>query len=95
MAHRLSLPDPGRRTPKAPWEPEQYLAAAMRERAAFLERHPQYRSLQDEIDLMLDKAGSAENRMAVLALLMEGKLLELQGQLQRLQRLCRDHLGRA
>jgi hypothetical protein len=33
---------------------------------------------------MLDKAGSPENRMAVLAVLMEAKLLELQKELRHL-----------
>jgi hypothetical protein len=47
------------------------LSQAIAERDLFLERHPQLRQLQQEIDRMLDKAGTHQNRMAVLALLME------------------------
>lgn len=66
---------------------DRLLSQAIAERDQFLEQCPQYRKLQDEIDTMLDKAGSSENRMAVLALLIESKLIELHGQLQHLNRI--------
>ncbi|RJQ80126.1 MAG: hypothetical protein C4519_10280 [Desulfobacteraceae bacterium] len=85
MAHRYRITTPSK--PAGLWNPDRQLTAAIAERDQFLERHPQYRELQQEIDRMLDKAGSAENRMAVLALLMESKLIELHGNLQRLNRI--------
>jgi hypothetical protein len=60
------------------------LADALAERALFLERHPKYKAFQKEINSILDKAGSSENRMAVLSMLMEAKLLELQKELRHL-----------
>jgi bacterioferritin (cytochrome b1) len=66
------------------WNPEKALAEALAERALFLENHPKYKTFQDQINKLLDKAGNAENRMAVLAMLMESKLLELQKELRRL-----------
>ena len=63
------------------------LSRAIAERDRFLERHPQHRPLQQDIDRMLDKAGTPDNRMGVLALLMESKLMELHGQMQRLNRI--------
>lgn len=64
----------------APWNPEKALAEALAERAEFLERHPDCLKFQKEIEQLLDKAGSSENRMIVLAMLMEGKLVELHHQ---------------
>jgi len=66
--------------------PDNRLSQAIAERDRFLERHPQYRAMQQQIDSILEKAGTAENRMAVLALLIESKLMELHGQLQSLNR---------
>ncbi len=83
MANRVRFPSSQRRH-DAPWNPETALAHALAEKAAFLNQHPEYREYQKEIDKLLDKAGSMENRMAVLAMLMEGKLIELHGQLQKL-----------
>lgn len=83
MANRLRLQIPQRRH-DAPWNPETALADALTERAEFLNQHPQYQELQLEIDQLLDKAGSSENRMTVLAMLMEGKLIELHHELKKL-----------
>jgi bacterioferritin (cytochrome b1) len=66
------------------WNSEKALADALAERALFLETYPKYKPFQKEINKMLDKAGSSENRMAVLAVLMEAKLLELQKELRHL-----------
>jgi len=54
------------------------------ERDRLLKEHPHLQAYQDEIDRMLAGAGSSENRMAVLGLMMEAKLNELQDQLSRL-----------
>ena len=83
MANRVRLPSSQRRH-DAPWNPETALARALAEKTEFLNQHPEYREYQKEIDQLLDKAGSLENRMAVLAMLMEGKLIELHQQLQKL-----------
>ncbi len=83
MANRLRL-QLSDRAHDAPWNPEEALATALAEKMAFLDQHPEYREFQKEIDRLLDKAGTPENRMTVLAMLMEGKLLELHQQLQKL-----------
>jgi hypothetical protein len=83
MANRVRHPSPRRHQDDA-WNSESALAQALAEKAEFLDRHPEYRQYQKEIDRLLDKAGTMENRMAVLAMLMEGKLLELHRQLQKL-----------
>lgn len=57
---------------------------AIAERDRFLEQHPKYQSYQNEIDRILDMAGPPKKRLEVIAMLMEGKLMELQHQLQRL-----------
>lgn len=54
------------------------------ERDRLLKEHPHLQACQDEIDRMLAGAGSSENRMAVLGLMMEAKLNELKDQLSRL-----------
>jgi len=69
------------------WDPDRLLADALAQRERFLEKYPQYREYQRQIDGMLDRAGSPENRMAVLALLMEAKLIEMHDQLKDLNRL--------
>lgn len=83
MTNRLRLHLP-QRCHDAPWNPEKALADALSEKAEFLKQHPKYLEYQKEIDQLLDKAGSSENRMIVLAMLMEGKLIELHQQLKKL-----------
>jgi hypothetical protein len=83
MAHQLKLQiSPNKRLKS--WDPEKVLADALAERALFLNAHPEYKPLQREIDMLLDKAGTSENRMTVLAVLMEAKLIELHEQLKHL-----------
>jgi hypothetical protein len=86
MANRLRLELPQRRH-DAFWNPETALADALTERAEFLNKNPKHRELQLKIDQLLDKAGSPENRMTVLAMLMEGKLIELHRQLKKLNQI--------
>lgn len=83
MARRLRLNVHADLKPMA-WNPDKALDEALAERALFLERHPKYKPYQQEINRLLDKAGSPENRMTILAVLMEAKLIELHAQLKRL-----------
>jgi hypothetical protein len=83
MANKLKLeinPDKARSCR----DPDKILADALAERALFLQKYPKYLPFQRDIDALLDKAGNAENRMTVLAVLMEAKLIELHGQLKSL-----------
>ncbi len=57
---------------------------ARKERDRLLEEYPDLREYQKEIDRCLDNAGGAENRMAVLAVMIEAKLRELQDELSHL-----------
>ena len=57
---------------------------ARKERDALLERRPELREFQKEIDRRLENAGNLENRMAVLGLMIEANLNELQKHLLRL-----------
>ena len=86
MANRLKI-ELSDRGHDAPWNPERALAIALAEKMEFLEQHPEYREFQKEIDRLLDKAGNSKNRMTILAMLMEGKLVELHQQLQKLNKL--------
>lgn len=83
MGRQIKL-DTSRVVHNGPWNSQAALSEALAEREAFLEKHPHCRSFQREIDRVLDKAGSPENRMTVLAMLMEGKLLELHHKLKKL-----------
>jgi hypothetical protein len=53
------------------------LKEALSKRDAFLQAHPHLKPYQEEIDAIMDKAGNRANRMAVLGMMLEGKLLEL------------------
>ena len=83
MARKLHLNIAENRTTSS-WDPEKALAEALSEKARLLQNNPGLRSLQNEIDILLEKAGGSQNRMAVLAMLMEGKLIELSQQLKNL-----------
>jgi len=83
MAHKLKLQIASDKS-QGPWNPQKALADALAERALFLDNHPKYKPFQREINALLDKAGSPENRMTVLAVLMEAKLIELYEQLKHL-----------
>ncbi|HSO20895.1 MAG TPA: hypothetical protein VLT88_15630 [Desulfosarcina sp.] len=62
------------------------LQKALDERERFLKRHPHLRPYQAEIERILDNSGGTMGRMAVLGTLMQGKLLELQGEFVKLNR---------
>ncbi len=93
MARKLHLNVADRKSSSS-WNPEQVLAEALAEKARFLEDHPEFRTYQAEIDAMLEKAGSPENRMAVLAVLMEGKLIELGQQFRQLNSILLQVAGK-
>ena len=57
---------------------------AIAERDRYLAEHPHLASYQAEIDTLLDKSGNQEGRMAVLGALFQGKMLEMQKELNRL-----------
>jgi hypothetical protein len=87
VAHQLHINQTTPRDYDDSWNPDQLLAESLAERAQFLKKYPQYQPFQDEIDGLMDKAGSFENRMAVLALLMEAKLIEMHDQFRQLNRI--------
>lgn len=60
------------------------LQKTLQDRERFLEQNPRLRSYQAEIDRLLDNSGNNQGRMAVLGMLMQGKLLELQKELRSL-----------
>jgi hypothetical protein len=62
------------------------LQEALANRERYLERHPHLRTYQAEIDRVLDKSGSVHGRLAVIGMLMQGKLLEMQAAFYKLNR---------
>ena len=60
------------------------LQELLEKREQYLKENPQLVSFQEEIDRLLDNAGSQENRMAVLGIMLEGKLTELREHLMSL-----------
>lgn len=60
------------------------------ERDRLLNEHPDLKEFQKKIDRCLDNAGSSENRMAVLAIMIEAKLKELRDELTHLSFLMRQ-----
>jgi len=63
---------------------------ARKERDRLLKEYPDLKEFQKKIDSCLDNAGSSENRMAVLAIMIEAKLKELQDELSHLSFLMRQ-----
>lgn len=63
---------------------DEILEAALAERDRFLAQHPRHIGYQRKIDGVLSKAGTSENRLAVLAVMIEGKLGELNAQIHSL-----------
>jgi hypothetical protein len=63
---------------------------AREERDRLLDEHPNLRQFQKHIDRYLDNAGSSENRMVVLGIMIEAKLKELREELAHLSSLMRQ-----
>lgn len=55
--------------------------AAQKELDRLLQERPKLKEFQEEIDRRLDNAGTFENRMAVLGIMIEAKLKDLREQL--------------
>lgn len=68
------------------------LQKALAERERFLERLPHLRAYQAEIDRVLDKSGNAKGRMAVLGMLLQGKLLEMQRERYKLTKILQQNV---
>jgi len=60
---------------------QQMGAAAEKEREELLNKRPELRKFQKKIDRLMKNAGSFEKRMAVLGIMMEANLKELQNRL--------------
>ena len=69
---------------KRPLSSNERLRQAISARDRFLENHPHLQAYQVEIDRLLDGSGSSQGRMAVLGTMMQGKLLEMQKELNKL-----------
>ena len=63
---------------------------AREERDRLLDEYPDLREFQKQIDKCLDNAGSSENRMVVLGIMIEAKLKELREELAHLSSLMRQ-----
>ncbi len=57
-------------------------AKALKRRDSFLNKHPELRPLQHEIDEMLRKAGSRHNRLVLIHNLMMDSFLDLKDRLR-------------
>lgn len=69
------------------------LRKALARRERFLERHPHLRAYQAEIDRVLDQSGNCQGRMAVLGTMMQGKLLEMQTELDELTHIFQQSIN--
>ena len=58
--------------------------AAQIERDRLLDQYPSLKEFQKEIDRCMRMAGDSENRMKVLAIMIEAKLIELRDQFSKL-----------
>ncbi len=67
------------------------LQKALAERERFLDRQPHLRVYQAEIDRVLDNSGTLEGRMAVLGMLLQGKLLDMQKELYKLAKILQQN----
>ncbi len=66
------------------------LQKALAERERFLDDHPHLRAYQAEIDRVLDNSGDAEGRIAVLGMLLQGKLVDMQSELYKLSKILQQ-----
>jgi hypothetical protein len=62
----------------------EHLRQALANRDRFLEQNPHLCAYQAEIDRVLDASGNHQGRVAVLGTLMQGKLIEMQKELNKL-----------
>lgn len=71
---------------KRPAAANKRLQEALVNRERYLEHHPHLRAYQAEINRVLDKSGNVQGRLAVIGMLMQGKLLEMQAAFYKLNR---------
>ena len=64
---------------------QEMLEEALNAREQFLKEHPDLQPFQDEIDRVMEKTVGFENRMAVLAFMIETKLYELKDSIAKLE----------
>ncbi len=88
MGNRLSISKKGSALSKQ--ELIEMGKAAREEQDRLLKERPSLKEFQKEIDRCLNNAGSSENRMAVLGIMMGAKLKELQEQLSHFSFLIRQ-----
>lgn len=88
--HNLIKYDANRARPRPSARAASALERALAERERFLNERPHLRPFQAEIDNVLEKSGNHQGRLAVLGMLIQGKLLELQLELVKLNRLVQD-----
>lgn len=67
------------------------LQEALAKRERFLDHQPHLRAYQAEIDRILDNSGNAEGRMAVLGMLLQGKLIDLQREFAKLSNILQQN----
>jgi hypothetical protein len=83
----------GQTTPRRPsdsTDANPLLERALAERERFLKRRPHMNAYQAEIDRVLEKSGTSHNRIAVLEIMIQGKLFEIQKELYKATRIFRD-----
>ncbi|WP_372678923.1 hypothetical protein [Desulfosarcina sp.] len=84
-------PNKGNPSPcHGPSTANQRLRKALAKRERFLNRRPHLRAYQAEIDRILDNSGPPEGRMAVLGMLLQGKLLDMQSEFYKLSKLLQQ-----
>ena len=82
----------GNKTPQhRPPTANEHLRKALAARERFLERQPHLRAYQAEIDRVLDQSGNSRGRMAVLGMLLQGKLLDMQRELYKLSKILQQN----
>ena len=69
---------------RQPGTANERLQKAIAERNLFLEQHPHLGTFQAEIDRLLDKSGNHEGRLSVIETLIQGKLMEMHRELNKL-----------
>ena len=70
---------------------DERLQTALAKRERFLDRRPHLRAYQAEIDRILDNSGTPEGRMTVLGMLLQGKLLDMQSEFCKLNKILQQH----
>ncbi len=70
---------------------EDILRMAIKERDSLLEKRPELKAFQEEIDRLLAGAGGLENRMAVLEIMIESSFKDFQQKMSELLNILLDN----